>query len=104
MTHDDYLEAASLTRLTAGQPSATDAEVTALETLAAALNPDDVVTTLVSGEGRVPHLSVVSRHAQIGEDIYAADGYFWWPWAERLVPLHDVPQAARKIAHVLGVT
>ena len=75
----------------------------ALEALAAALDPGDFATTLVTGEGRVPHLNVTSRHAQFGEDIYADSQCYWWSWAERIADTGDPQAAARKIAAVLSV-
>ena len=75
----------------------------ALEALAAALDPGDFATTLIANQDRPPWLSVTSRHADIGEDIYTADGGFWWSWAERITPVGDVPAAAAKVATVLGV-
>jgi len=75
----------------------------ALEALAAALDPGDFATTLIANQDRPPWLSVTSRHADIGEDIYTADGWFWWSWAERITPVGEVPAAAAKVATVLGV-
>jgi hypothetical protein len=73
----------------------------ALEQLAAALSPLDFAAILVTGDSRVPHLHVTSRHAQLGDDIYAQNGSFWWSWAERIGPLDDPLAAARKVAAVL---
>ncbi len=73
----------------------------ALEALAAAMDPRHYVTTLVAGPGRVPHLTVSSRHAQFGDDIYADHQAYWWLWAERIAPIDDPLGAARKIASVL---
>lgn len=74
-----------------------------LEALADALDPRDFATTLVTGDGRVPHLHVTSRHAQFGEDIYADTQYYWWSWAERIASTDSPQAAARKIAAVLYV-
>ncbi len=73
----------------------------ALERLAAALDPRDHVTTLVTGPGRVPHLTISSRHAQLAEDVYADDKSFWWSWAEPISAVDDPLTAARKITSVL---
>ncbi len=82
-------------------PSETQA---ALESLAAALDPPDYATTLVTGDGRVPHLTVASRHAaQLAEDVHVQDGWFWWSWAERIAPADNVTAAARKVAAVLRI-
>lgn len=75
----------------------------ALEALAAALDPGDFVTTLTAYHDRAACLAVTSLHAAIGEDIYVADGWFWWSWAERIAPVAAVPTAAGKVATVLGV-
>lgn len=76
----------------------------ALENLTAALDTREFVTTLVSGTARVSHLTITSRrYTQLSENIYAADGWFWWSWAERLAPVRNVYEAASKIAHVLGI-
>lgn len=73
-----------------------------LETLAAALDRSCFVTTLMSGEGRVPHLTITNRRfTQLTESIYAADGSFWWSWADRIGPVDDPLAAARKVTKVL---
>jgi hypothetical protein len=76
----------------------------ALEQLAAALGSHDFATTLVTRQGRTPYLSVVSRYAKLGEDIYADAGWFWWSLAERLATTDDVPTATAKITTVLRTT
>jgi hypothetical protein len=78
-----------------------DPRAAALERLAAALDPGDYITTLVSGQGRVPHLAVSSRHAQLGDEIVADGSAFWWSWAERIAGVEDPLAAARKISSVL---
>lgn len=79
------------------------AAASALERLATALDPARFVTTLITGTGRVPHLTVANRrYAQLAESIYAADNWYWWSWAERAAPFGDVEEAARRIAHVLS--
>jgi hypothetical protein len=73
----------------------------ALETLAAALDPRDFATTLTTGDGRPPRLTVTSRHAQFGDDIYADSSSYWWSWAERIATVDDPMAAARAVATVL---
>src|SRR5215472_15631500 len=73
----------------------------ALEALAAALDPRDYITTLTTGEHRAPRLTVTSRHAQFGDDIYADSSSYWWSWAERIATVDDPVAAARKITSVL---
>jgi hypothetical protein len=78
-----------------------DTAVTALERLAAELNPTEFATMLVTGDNQVPYLDVATRSPQLSETIYVHDGCFWWSWAERLAPITDLPTAAAKIAAVL---
>jgi hypothetical protein len=84
--------------------SDTPAPRAALVALAAALDPRDFVTTLTTGPGRRPCLSVASRHAQIGDDICADHRGYYWSWAERIAPLTDPHAAASKITTVLRTT
>ena len=78
-----------------------DPRAAALENLAATLDPRDYATILVSGQGRVPHLAVTSRHADFGDDIYADHQAYWWSFAERIAAIDDPLAAAQKIASVL---
>ena len=73
----------------------------ALERLAAALDPRDHVTTLVTGQGQAPHLMIASRHADLAEDVYADHRSFWWSWAEPICAVDDALTAAQKITSVL---
>jgi hypothetical protein len=73
----------------------------ALEHLAAALDPRDFVTTLTTGPSQRPRLTVTSRHAQFGDDIYADHQSYWWSFAERIAPVNDSQAAAQKITGVL---
>ncbi|HEY5990027.1 MAG TPA: hypothetical protein VIV12_27125 [Streptosporangiaceae bacterium] len=82
-------------------PAEHTAGATALERLAAELDPRMFATTLVAGEDTVPCLRVASRSAQLAEDICARDGWFCWSWQERLTPLTEVSAAAAKVAAVL---
>jgi hypothetical protein len=76
----------------------------ALVALAAALDPRDFAVTLTVPPGRSPRLSVTSRHAAIGDDIYADHQSFYWSWSERIGPISDPRAAARKISSVLRTT
>ena len=76
----------------------------ALVRLAAELDPRDFATTLTAAPGRAPRLTVTSRHADIGDDIWADHQAFFWSWAERIGPLSDPAAAARKITSVLRAT
>jgi len=80
------------------------AEARLTEALAAALDPGDFATSLTATAGRPPRLNVTSRHAAIGDDIYADHQAFWWSWAGRIAPATDPAAAARKISSVLRTT
>lgn len=81
-----------------------DPQTAALEHLAAALDPRDHATTLVTGQDRVPYLTVSSRHATLAEDIYADERSYWWSWAEPIAAIGNPQAAATKISHVLHAT
>ena len=72
----------------------------ALERLATALGPG-FITTLVTGSGRRPCLSVTCRDTRAGEDVYAGSSWFWWPWAERIAATSDPLAAARHVTTAL---
>ena len=72
----------------------------ALERLAAALEPKEFITVLVTRTGRRPRLTVASRRTQATEDIYA-DDWFWWSWAERIAPVSDPMTAAHQVTTLL---
>jgi hypothetical protein len=74
--------------------------VAALERLADALGSRDFATTLLTGPGRPPRLTVVSRHTGLTEDVYA-DASYRWSWAEAICPSGDPLTAAATIARVL---
>jgi hypothetical protein len=77
------------------------AATAALERLAAALDPGEFALTLTTSPGHPPCLSVASRHAAIGGDIYADHRAYWWSWSEPIAPVTDPAAAARKIASTL---
>jgi hypothetical protein len=79
--------------------SATEATA-ALERLAATLGSRDFATTLVTGLGRQPCLTVASRRSRLAEDIYA-DRFYRWSWAEPICDLDDPLTAADMITKVL---
>ncbi len=73
-----------------------------LEKLAAELGSERYAVTLVRMAGRRPHLHITNRTAtQLTENIYTADGWYWFGWAERVAPVSDIARAAEKITHVL---
>src|ERR1700689_5563330 len=71
-----------------------------LEELAGELDRRGFQTSLMTPAGRVPSLHVVNPAAsRLAEDVYVGrsqDGlwWFWWPWAERIAPGHEVSEAA----------
>jgi hypothetical protein len=79
-----------------------------LESLAEELARHGLSTRLMAPAGRVPSLHVVNpQAARLAEDVYVGrsqDGlwWFWWPWAERIAPGDDIPEAAAVIARVLA--
>lgn len=77
------------------------ARVQALERLAAALDPADYATTLTTGPGHGPRLSVTNRHAQIGDDIHADHRAYYHSWGEWIAPTSDPATAARMISRML---
>ncbi len=83
--------------------SAREAEVTALEKLAAELGGRGFDTRLHAPEGGVPSLAVTSaRASRLTETIMTGQGSFWWSWAERIAPVADVGAAADAVARVLA--
>ncbi len=81
-----------------------DPRAAALDRLAATLDPRDHATTLTTGDGRVPHLTISSRHAQLAENVYADERFYWWSWAEPIAAIGNPQAAATKISHVLHAT
>jgi hypothetical protein len=76
--------------------------VSALEDLAGRLDSARFAITLVRSAGRRPHLTVCNRRAVVlTENIYVADGWFWFGWAERIAPVSDLAQAASAVSRVL---
>jgi hypothetical protein len=86
---------------TPGQPG--DDPIAALERLDAALGPRDFVTVLTAGPGHRPFLTVTSRHAGVGDNIYADTRAYWWSWFELIGPASNPQAAAAEITRVLGI-
>jgi hypothetical protein len=60
------------------------------------------MVNLVTSVGRRPHLHITNRNATVlTENIYAADGWFWWGWEQRIAPVEHLTAAAQEIARVL---
>jgi hypothetical protein len=75
----------------------------ALERLAAALDARAFVTVLTAGPGHRPFLTVTSRHAGTGDNIYADAFAYWWSWCEWIASTSHPDAAAAEISRVLGV-
>jgi hypothetical protein len=76
------------------------APVAALERLATALGPE-LTTTLVSGTGRRPRLTVCARSGSAVEDVYADGSQYWWGWGEPIAGTADPLTAARRVTAAL---
>ncbi len=80
----------------------TQRESSALEDLAAKLDRQKYVISLVANAGRHPHLCISNRHADVlTERIYCDGEWFWWSWAERIARVADLAEAAAMISRVL---
>jgi hypothetical protein len=75
----------------------------ALGTLADALDLRDFDIIRPAIASRRPCLTIACRHARMSEKIYAAHGWYWWSWGERISPITESDVAAGKIARVLRV-
>jgi hypothetical protein len=80
-----------------------------LEKLAAELDGKTYAVTLLTAAGRRPCLSITNRQAvQLTEFIYAAPAddsqmWFWWGWAQRIVPVTNLAGAAAAVDRVLRI-
>jgi hypothetical protein len=74
---------------------------TALETLAAALDPGEFATALVTRTGRRPCLTVTSRAGAAETSVYADQASYWCGSAEPIAAADDPLTAADKVATAL---
>jgi hypothetical protein len=74
---------------------------TALERLAAALDPGEFATALVTGTSGRLYLTVTSRRAGMELTIYADRSWYWREWAEPIAATVDPVTAAHKVAAAL---
>ena len=75
-----------------------------LEKLAAGLDGRAYAVSLVTGQGRRPHLHVTNRQATVlSENIYCDGQFYWWGWAERIAPVSELTAAVESVARVLRV-
>lgn len=81
----------------------------ALDTLAEELAARGWITRPHAPAGRVPCLFVQNPNpgaAVLAEHIYAGPGrdgtwWYWWPWADRIMPTRSADEAADVIVRVL---
>jgi len=82
----------------------TDPSAADLERLAAGLDDKAYAVSLVTGQGRRPHLHITNRNATVlSENIYVGDDWYWWGWAERIAPVSELTAAVESVARVLRV-
>ena len=80
-----------------------EADVTALEKLAAELTARGFETRLAVPQGHVPSLAITNPQATaLSETVVADEDWYWWSWGERVAPVADVSEAAGAIARVLS--
>ena len=80
----------------------TEDDTAALERLAAELGALGYQTRLIHPAPEMPSLEVSNPRARtLCDRILVQSGWFWWSWAERLAPSHDITTAAAIIARVL---
>ena len=73
-----------------------------LEELAGHLGDRGYHAELISSAGRRPRLQVRNPDVpMLTEEVYAESGWYWYAFAERIVPAGQPDRAAAKIAHVL---
>lgn len=79
-----------------------DDDTAALEKLAVELGGLGFHCRLVQPAPEMPWLEVTNPQATVlSERILAQNGWYWWPWAERLAETGDVTGAAERVARVL---
>ena len=81
----------------------TQAGRAALEALDALLDPRWYITVLITGDGRIPCLTVSSRYARLTWDIHADDGWFWSAEV-KVAPFADPSTTASVLAEMLDDT
>jgi hypothetical protein len=72
----------------------------ALEALDALLDPRWYITVLITGDGRIPCLTVSSRHARLTWDIHATEGWYWSAEV-KVAPFGDPGTTASVLAEML---
>src|SRR5215472_4289320 len=61
---------------------------TALEALDSLLDPGLYITVLITGDNRVPRLTVSSRYARLSWDVHADEGWYW-SGPDKVAPFSD---------------
>jgi hypothetical protein len=75
--------------------------VAALVRLDTALDSREFATTLVTGDGRRPCLTVASRTTPAAEHVYADGARFWWAWGHPIGTVEDPLTAAHRVTALL---
>jgi hypothetical protein len=92
--------------------SDTDGPLRHLEELRHELAGRGWTTSLLEPVGRCPRLFVQNPEPDasfLSDHVLVASGsdgtcWFWWPWASRIAPTHEVTRAADRVIHVLRVS
>jgi hypothetical protein len=80
-----------------------EADVTALEKLAAELTARGFETHLTVPQGHAPSLAVTNPQVTaLSETVVASEDWNWWSWAEKVAPVADISAAAAVISRVLS--
>ncbi len=85
-------------------PPDTAAETAALEDLAARLDREKFVVSVVGNTGKRACLRVSNRHAgALAEVVYCIDGWYRWSWGDKIGNCADLDHVAKMITHVLKI-
>ena len=80
-----------------------EADIAALEKLAAELTARGFETRLAVPQGHVPSLAVTNpRATALNETVVVGENWYWWSWAQKIAATTDVSEAAGVIARVLS--
>lgn len=86
-----------------GNASVFETQATALDQLADELSARGYQARLAAPSERRPSLAVRNTAVpRMAERVMAEDGWFWWPWADRIAPVTDIAAAAERVSRVLA--
>lgn len=75
---------------------------TELELLAGELRARGFEAQLLAPVAKRPYLHVRNPTVRVlAENIFTADGWYWYSWAEQIAKVHEVHTASEKISHIL---